>query len=153
MSTPDQAPGSTTAAHGTPVPVEVTRGRTGINSVVFLAGPVIWTTHFLLVYFVTEAGCSASPGLDAFDPPVPEVVTLVATAVAAVASLWCARWAYRRWRAGSPAAGGDGPGGPAVDGESADSGRLLTFVGFLLSLLSFVIVLFVGLPALVLSSC
>ena len=151
MSTPDEAPGSTTAAHGTPVPVEVTRGRTGIDSVVFLAGPVIWTAHFLLVYFVTEAGCSASPGLDAFDPPVPEVVTLVATAVAAVASLWCARWAYRRWRAGSRAAGGDAPDGPAAD--DADSARLLNVAGCVLSLFSVVIVLFVGLPALVLSSC
>ena len=40
----------------------------------FVAGPVIWSVHFLLVYLVTEAGCSGDgPGLRLFDPPVPKV--------------------------------------------------------------------------------
>jgi hypothetical protein len=39
------------------------------------------------------------------------------------------------------------------DLDERDSGGSLAFAGFLLSLLSFVTVLFVGLPALVLSSC
>jgi uncharacterized protein (DUF2267 family) len=43
----------------------------------FVAGPVIWSVHFMLVYLVVEAGCSGDgPGLRLFDPPVPTVVTL-----------------------------------------------------------------------------
>ena len=131
-------------AKGTPVPVDVAvdpRARSAVA--VFLAGPVIATLYFAVVYLVTEAGCSGDgPGLDAFDPPVPTVVTLVATAVASVACALAAGWAYRRWRRGR-----EGSGEELVDHEP------LAFVGFLMSLLSLVTVLMLGLPALVLSAC
>jgi hypothetical protein len=146
--------GSTTAPGGTAVPVDAGSGAARAIWAVVLAGPLIWTAHFMVVYLVTEAGCSGDgPGLSLFDPPVPQVVTLAATAMAAVASLACAGWAYRRWRAG-----GRGPARAAAGDrrdpiEDRDGGRSLAFAGFLLSLLSFVTILFVGLPALVLSSC
>lgn len=132
-----------TAARGTPTPVDVAvdpRARTSIA--VLLAGPVVATVYFAVVYLVTEAGCSGDgPGLDAFDPPVPTVVTLGATAVAALGCVAAAAWAHRRWRSR--------PGGPEelVDREP------FAFVGWLLSLLSLVTVLMVGLPALVLRAC
>lgn len=120
---------------------------------VFLAGPIIWSVHFMVVYLVAEAGCTGDgPGLALFDPPVPTVVTLAATAVATVASLATAAWGYRRWRARrqEPAGGaGDRAGGR----EDHDPGGSLAFAGFLMSLLSVVSVLFVGLPALVLPAC
>lgn len=146
--------GSTTAPGGTPVPVDVHSGDARAVWAVVLAGPLVWTAHFMIVYLVTEAGCSGDgPGLSLFDPPVPQVVTLAATAVAAVASLACAGWAYGRWRAA-----GRGPTRVAARDrrdpvEDRDGGRSLAFAGLLLSLLSFVTILFVGLPALVLSSC
>jgi hypothetical protein len=116
----------------------------------FVFGPVIWSVHFLLVYLVTEAGCSGGgPGLRLFDPPVPKVVTLAATAAAAAAALGCAVWWYRRWRAGEHEPAADVAGGLT----DHDRGWTLAFTGFLLSLLSVVTVLFVGLPALVLPSC
>ena len=99
--------------------------------ILFLAGPVTWFVHFMVVYLVAEAGCTGDgPGLAVFDPPVPAAATLAATAVAAVA---CLGFAWRGYRC-------------LVDHPQPDS---LAFAGFLLSLLGFVAVLFVGLPALV----
>jgi hypothetical protein len=141
--------GSRTAREGTPLAVDVSRDiRNRSTLAMFLAAPVIWSVHFMVVYLIVEAGCTGEgPGLALFDPPVPTVVTLVATAVAAVGCLVAAAWSYRRWRAGrlEPA---DGPGL-----EPPDRGGTLAFAGFLMSLLGFMIVLFVGLPALVMPAC
>ena len=144
--TPDT--GAATAGQGTHVPVDLSadpRARSTIA--LFLAGPVIWSAHFLLVYVVVEAGCTGEgPGLSVFNPPVPTVVTLVATAVAAVACLVAAAWAYRRWRHDRR---------PSADPDRAlvPTDGSLAFAGCMLSLLGFVHVLFVGLPALVLPAC
>ena len=155
---PDESPGgdgSRTAGEGTPFAVDVSRDRRARFSLfMFVSGPVIWSVHFLLVYLVTEAGCTGDgPGLELFDPPVPEVVTLAATAAAAAAALACARWWYRRWRASEHEPATDEAAGLAGGHADRDRGGTLAFAGFLLSLLSVVAVLFVGLPALVLSSC
>jgi hypothetical protein len=120
----------------------------------FVSGPVIWSLHFMLVYLVTEAGCSGDgPGLRLFDPPVPKVVTLAATAAAAAAALGCATWWYRRWQASEDEPVVDEATDLAGDLTDHDGGGALAFTGFLLSLLSVVAILFVGLPALVLPSC
>jgi hypothetical protein len=144
--------GSRTAPGGTPYAVDVSRDRLArLTWVAFLGGPATWLAHFMLVYLVVEAGCSGSGrGLRLFNPPVPSTVTLVSTALATVATLGFALWSYRRWAAGD--------GGPAADEANElsgpfadrDRGGTLAFAGFLLSLFSFVGVLFVGLPALVL---
>jgi hypothetical protein len=143
-------PGARTSADGTPFPVAVSRDRrVWMTFAMFLAGPVIWSVHFLLVYLVVEAGCSGGgTGLRLFDPPVPAVATLVATAAAALACLASSRWGYRRWRASQHQAAGR-----ADDLGGADLGGSLAFAGFLLSLLGLVTVLLVGLPALVLPAC
>ena len=152
---PDDGPpreddGSLTAADGTPFAVAVSRDHRARTTIaMFLAGPVIWSAHFLLVYLVVEAGCSGGgTGLRPFDPPVPTVVTLVATGVAALACLATARWGYRRWRASQHEAADQ-----AGDLVGHDRGGSLAFAGFLLSLLGVVTVLLVGLPALVLPAC
>lgn len=146
---PSRREGGRTAGKGTPVAVDVggnPRARASIA--LFVAGPVIWSAHFMLVYLVVEAGCTGDgAGLRLFDPPVPTVVTLSATAVAALACLACAGWGYRRWRAEQNERA-DGAGL-----EPPDRGGSLAFAGFLLSLLGLVEVLFVGLPALVLPAC
>lgn len=145
-STPE---GETTAGRGTPMAVRSTNVMATVRTIaVFLAGPVIWSLHFLLVYLVVEAGCTgAGPGLDVFEPPVPTTVTLAATAVAAVACLGTAVWGFRLWRAAPR---------PPVDGhglEPVDRNGTMAFAGFVLSLLGVVQVLFIGLPALVLPAC
>lgn len=137
--------GSRTGGGGTPVAVDLSGDRQARSIfVVLLGGPVVWFTHFMVVYLVVEAGCTGSgDGLAVFDPPVSDVVTLAATAVAAAVCLGLAVWGLRRWRAsmaGRPVAGGERDGA-------------LALAGTLLSVLSFVTVLLVGLPALVLSAC
>jgi hypothetical protein len=151
---PDEPPGgdgSRTAGEGTPFAVDVSRDRRARWSLfMFVSGPVIWSVHFILVYLVTEAGCSGSgPGLSLFDPPVPKVVTLAATAAAVAAALGCVAWWYRRWRASEHEPVADEAGGL----QHRDRDGTLAFAGLLLSLLSVVTILFVGLPALVLASC
>jgi hypothetical protein len=153
---PDESPGgdgSRTAGEGTPFAVDVSRDRRARWSLfMFVSGPVIWSVHFVLVYLVTAAGCSGGgPGLSLFDPPVPKVLTLAATAAAVAAALGCVAWWYRRWRASELAA--DEAADLAGDLTDRDRGGTLAFAGFLLSLLSVVTILFVGLPALVLPSC
>ncbi|MDQ4096660.1 MAG: hypothetical protein M3144_02160 [Actinomycetota bacterium] len=137
---------------GTPLAVDVSRDRlTRVGWVVLLGGPVIWFSHFMFVYLVAEAGCTGDgPGLGAFDPPAPSVVTLAATALAAVGCLALAAWAYRRWIAAQHGPAADDPGGLAGDHEEHQRGGTLAFASLLLALFSFVAVLFVGLPALVL---
>lgn len=141
--------GSRTAGEGTPVAVDVSsdvRNR-GVLAM-FVAGPVIWTAHFLLVYLVVEAGCTGEgPALERFAPPVATAVTLVATAVAALGCLAVAAWNFRRWRAAQE----DAEDGPGL--EPPDRGGVLAMAGCAMALLGVVTVLFVGLPAVVLSTC
>jgi hypothetical protein len=143
--------GSRTAGEGTPFAVDVSRDRRARWALaMFVAGPLIWSAHFLLVYLIVEVGCSGDgPGLRLFDPPVPKVATLAATAAAAAAALACARWSYRRWRASEHEPAAD----EAAGRQDRDRGGTLAFAGFLLSLLSVVTILAVGLPALFLPSC
>jgi hypothetical protein len=155
---PDEVPsgdGSRTAPEGTPFAVDVSRDRRARFALaMFVAGPVIWSVHFMVVYLVTEAGCGGEgPGLTLFDPPVPRIVTLAVTAAAAVAALVCARWSFRRWRADGAEPAADEAPDLAGGHQDRDRGGTLAFAGFLLSLLSVATILFVGLPALVLPSC
>jgi hypothetical protein len=154
---PDRSPnndGARTAAEGTPFAVDVSGDRRARGMIAMVvAGPVIWSVHFMVVYLVVEAGCTGEgPGLQLLGPPVPTIVTLAATAVAALACLASAAWGYRRWRSRQREAA-DEAGVWAGEPDEHDHGGALAFTGFLLSLLGLVIVLFVGLPALVLPAC
>jgi hypothetical protein len=141
--------GASTARKGTPTAVPMSTSRRALSTIgLLLSGPVIWSVHFLVVYLVTDAGCtSGGPGLSSLAPPVPTVVTLAATAVAAVACLAAAWMSYRRWRHDAV------PRRRGSDVAPAEGVGSLAFAGFLLALLGFVTVLFVGLPALVLPAC
>ncbi len=141
-----------TAEDGTPVAVDVSGDRpTRIGWMVFLGGPVIWFSHFMLVYLVAEAGCTGGgPGLRAFNPPVPSVVTLAATAVAVAGCLAFAVWGHRRWVAARQGVAVDDSHRLSGEHQEGDPGGTMAFAGFLLSLFFVVAVLIVGLPALVL---
>ena len=162
MSRPDPAgddaavtSGATTGVGGTPFAVDLAEDRRDrIVWVVFLAGPVTWLAHFVLVYLVAEAGCTGGgPGLEAFDPPVPTILTLATTVVAALGCLWSAAWAWRRWRTRPRTQPWGVTDDLAADLEQVDRDGLLAFAGFMLSVLSFVAVLLVGLPDLTLPAC
>lgn len=154
--------GAYTSADGTPVAVDVSRDRRARGTwAVFLAGPVVWFSHFMLVYLVAEAGCTGDGhGLDVFDPPVPVVWTVVATVVAVALCAAAAVWARRRWRANGSAL--DDAAEEGAESPDAESARVadaearsasLAFAGYLLSLFSLLAVLFTAAPALVLWSC
>ena len=144
---PDDAPGARTASDGTPIAVDVSgEGKARAAIALFVAGPVIWSVHFMVLYLVVEAGCSTrGPGFDIFNPPVPTITTYVGTAIAVLASIVVAVMNYRRWRARRDDAD--------VAVEAADPGGSLAFAGFMLALLGIAVILFVGLPALALPAC
>jgi hypothetical protein len=105
-----------------------------------LAGPLIWSGHFVLVYLVTEAVC----GMDGwqfrwFEVPGVSVLVTALTVLALLATAWYAYLGWHEWRAG-------GEGDETVGG-------FVGLGGLLLSLLFLVGVGFVGLPALLLPPC
>lgn len=151
---PPPEEGGLSASSGTPVPVDVELDRRQRRAwLLFIGGPVIWITHFMVVYLVAEAGCTGDGALlEWFDPPVPVVTTWVATLVAVPAAAAMAVWAWRSWRRG---AAGPVDIAPEAEGAPTPRGTLATsplaFVGFLLSAFSVVAILFTAAPALVLS--
>ena len=146
--------GETTAVDGTPMPVEITHHRQDrLTWIVFLVGPVIWFAHFMLVYGVSEMGCTGDgEGFRLFDPPVPVITTIGATAVAGIACLGTAVWAWQRWRGGTDASAPVTDGGFRGSGDD-ERGGALAFAGLLLSLLSCASVIFVGVSAFFLYPC
>lgn len=102
---------------------------------VLLGGPAIWISHFMLVYLLAEASCAAvgSDALTFIGDDTLVVLTVVATVIAAAACGTLAWVAWRRTRGGRR---------DIVD---------LSRAGLLLAVGSFVGVIAVGAPALVLS--
>jgi hypothetical protein len=127
--------GARTEASGTAFPVHIPRDpQAWITAFIFAGGPILWFAHFMFVYVVAEAGCTGEgQGLRAFNPPVPLVVTLAATALFAAAVAAIAIWALRRWRRGVQAG--------------------MAFGGLLLSCLSLIAILWVGVPAILFPGC
>lgn len=154
---PQQDGGGLAPPRGTPVPVDLSADRrVRLTWAVFVAGPVVWITHFMVVYLVGEAGCTGGgEGLRLFDPPVPVLTTLAATAVAVVLCVVATVWAYRRWRASEEELAAAPDAASELSGEFDDDRRRgsLAFAGFLLSAFSVVAVVFTGAPALVLGPC
>jgi hypothetical protein len=148
-------PGATTSPTGTPFAVDVSQDRPArVIWAALLAGPVILMTHFMVVYLVAEAGCTGDGhGLDALDPPAPEVVTVVATSVAAVACLIVAAWNFRRWRSSIGPTAAAGARWPFGDVDDADGRGSVAFAGLLLATLSCATVVLVGVAAPFLPAC
>ena len=147
LGQPHRGAGARTGTRGTPFPVLVAQDpQARATFLGFLAGPVIWISHFMFVYVVAEAGCTGDgQGLDVFDPPTSAIVTLVATVVACGACLANGRGSFRRWRRtvrereeASESHGDDGS---------------LSFIGFLLSGLFFLATLAGGISAAVFTGC
>ena len=116
----------------------------------FLAGPALWFTHFMLVYVLAEVLCRPFDGASGVTSlPLLSVFTIVTTIVFALAAAAGAVLAYRRWR-GLRAEAGDSPG----EAERASTqGEALTLAGFLLGALFSVAVVFTGAPAVFLQPC
>ncbi len=121
-------------------------------AVLLLAGPVIWSTHFMVVYLQAEAVCDSRAADDeVLGVAVASAVTIVATVVALVASLAFTRGAWQRWRRGG---GGWNEVPPARrTGPAAEPETPLALVGVMLGVVFSLAIAFTGLPAVVLTAC
>ncbi len=99
-----------------------------------LAGPVVWITHFMVVYLTVEAACGRAP-IVVLSGRTTSGLVLAATGVAALICAAGAWWAWRRYQ--------------ARHGFESSLGA----AGVLLALGSLASVLAVGLPAAWLEPC
>ncbi len=108
-----------------------------------LAGPLAWSTYFLVGYSLAEAACRLpllTRTLFGLAPVAFAVVAL--TAATTIIALYAGWLAYAHWRRLSRPAGQD-----------ADTDRFLAVSGILLNGLFAFVTIATGVPALVLSPC
>ncbi len=126
--------------------------------ILLLTGPVTWAVHFLVVYLAVEAWCSSATAANGGSLPTwlgasaPVSVTLAATAVAAAIIVVDLVFTARRYRQGTRLARLEPEDATDTDDQLVRDRHLL-LVGCLLSPLSLVAVLFVGLSALWVPTC
>jgi len=117
-----------------------------------LAGPVLWSVHFLVSYLIVEAACQAAWNFSILGIQGLSFVVIVLTVLAVLGTVLFAFRSYRGWR------------DIHSDRRFRDQFRESTgwfegpvdfmyFSGFLLSVLFAVVILMVGLPALFLQPC
>ena len=128
------------------VPLPADQGH-GIGVwILFLAGPVLWFTHFMLVYSLAEVLCKPLADVNgAGSLPLISVLTIGSTIIFALATTAGAVLAYRRWRAWQASR-------PSEERLSVQ-GEVLVSAGFLLGVLFTIAVIFTGVPALALQPC
>lgn len=117
-----------------------------------LAGPVLWSVHFLLSYMLVETYCQAGWNFRLLGLHGLSFLVIVFTVLAVLATALFALKSYRGWRSFH------------TDRSLRDQFResapwfegpvdFFYFSGFLLSILFGVVILFVGLPAVFLQPC
>lgn len=125
--------------------------------ILLLAGPVTWAVHFVGVYLVVEAWCSAATRANGAMPQwlgaaAPVSVTLVATGVAAAVIVADLTFTLLRYRQATREARREPEDATDTDDQLVRDRQLL-FVGALLGPLSLIAVLAVGLSALWVPTC
>jgi hypothetical protein len=118
-----------------------------------IAGPLVWTVHFLTLYILTAIACAHGFFHQEFlgvrvVPLVGGAVTLVAVALILDGGVL----AYRRWR-GMPADGQAAPLPPHDANDVASRRRFMAYAGFLLSGLALIATVWETLPILFFASC
>lgn len=110
-----------------------------------IATPTVWALHFLLCYVAAAYRCA--PNAEVFESI--ETVRLAIAGLTVIALLVIASIgarSFREWRVNEGSF-------PHSDDTPEDRERFLEFSSVLLAALSFVAVLFVALPAVLLSDC
>jgi hypothetical protein len=118
-----------------------------------IAGPLVWTAHFLTLYIFTAIACAHGFFHQEFlgvrvVPLFGGAVTLVAVALILDAVVL----AYRRWR-GMPANGEPAPLPPHDANDAASRRRFMAYAGFLLSGLALIATVWETLPILFFATC
>ena len=118
-----------------------------------LAGPVIWSVHFILSYMVVEAICRVTgPDFRLGGIHGVTLIVIVLTVLALIATVLFALRSYRSWRGFSR--------NRRLKDELREKSswfvgpeEFMYFSGFLLSVLFSATILMVGIPALFLQPC
>jgi hypothetical protein len=118
-----------------------------------IAGPLVWTAHFLTLYVFTAIACAKG----FFDDEILglRVVQLFGGAVTAVALLLildAMMLSYRRWR-GMPWDGRPGPLPPHDTNDIHSRRRFMAYAGFLLSGLALIATIWETLPIVFFAAC
>ena len=118
-----------------------------------IAGPLVWTVHFLTLYILTAIACAH--GFFHQEILGVRVVPLVGGAVTLLAvALILDGWvlAYRRWR-GMPSDGEPAPLPPHDANDVASRRRFMAYAGLLLSGLALIATVWETLPILFFATC
>jgi hypothetical protein len=110
-----------------------------------IATPTIWALHFLLCYVIAAVDCAPNNRVfDTIEATRLAIALLTATALAFIALVGLR--AFREWRANEGKF-------PHSEDTAEDRERFMEFSSVLLAALSFVSVVFVAMPALVILDC
>ena len=118
-----------------------------------IAGPLVWTAHFLSLYLFTAIACAKGFFHDEIlGLRIPQLFAGAVTVVAVVLILDAVVLSYRRWRGLSE----DGRPAPPPPHDSSDIGsrrRFMAYAGLLLSGLALIATLFQTLPIVFFATC
>ena len=118
-----------------------------------IAGPLVWTVHFLTLYILTAIACAH--GFFHQEVLGVRVVPLVGGAVTLVAValiLDAAVLSYRRWR-GMPSEAPPAPLPPHDANDVASRRRFMAYAGLLLSSLALIATIWETLPIVFFATC
>ena len=117
-----------------------------------LAGPLLWSIHFLIGYLMIEASCRAGWNFQILGMNGLSFMVIALTVLAVLGAILFGVTSYRGWRSANT--------GRSLRGQLRDTSRwsddpaeFVYFSGFLLSVLFAVTIVMVGLPALFLQPC
>jgi hypothetical protein len=124
-------------------------GRAGLTLWLgLLAGPIVYSLHFIVIYLLVETACKADLlrftwfGLDGI-----AVWVVALTAIACLATGFSAIIALWNWRRGRP------PSGRPSEQRKEETAPLMALAGLWLSVYFTVAILLTGLPAVFLTLC
>lgn len=126
--------------------------NTWMRWVQLLAGPILWSVHFLVSYLLVEAFCNLGWNFTFLGINGLSFILVVMTILALVGTSWFAVKSYRAWK--------DMNKDHDLRQEfreterwSEGPGEFMYFSGFLLSVLFTAAILMVGIPAFFLRPC
>jgi hypothetical protein len=118
-----------------------------------IAGPLVWTVHFLSLYVFTAIACAKGFFYDEIlGVRVVQLFGAAVTVVAIVLILDALVLSYRRWR-GIPADGQPAPLPPHDKNDVASRRRFMAYAGLLLSGLALIATIWETLPLVFFTTC
>jgi hypothetical protein len=118
-----------------------------------IAGPLVWTVHFLTLYIFTAIACAHGFfGDEIFGIRVVPLVGGAVTLLAVVLILDALVLSYRRWR-GMPSDGESEPLPPHDRNDVASRRRFMAYAGLLLSGIALIATIWESLPIVFFATC